>query len=202
LSLFCQKKNACRTRADALQQRSCGIARNLAHQRSSESAGLVVGQEWPCIWMDRGRPGRVRSGRSCTRRAAAGFPLGVIRDRSRRSCLPIHVLFELKASVVLGSVSSGSGRRCRSRELECGRYASRYAKPLAIGALSGRPPFAASGTLAPPRRWRCVEGELAAPAGERKNLVLHAWRKKPKHWRAITRPAIRFFSKGKLTILG
>ena len=42
---------------------------------------------------------------------------------------------------------------------------------------------------------RCAACGLAAPAGERRNLVLQAWRKKPKHWRTITSPAIRFFSK-------
>ena len=36
------------------------------------------------------------------------------------------------------------------------RYASRYAKPLAMGALSERPPFAASGTA-------CPRGSLAMP---------------------------------------
>ena len=73
------------------------------------------------------------------------------------------------------------------------RYASRYAKPLAMGALSERPPFAASGTACTRRvAGDAVEGDWPPRRGEN-NLVPHAWRKKPKHWRAITRTPVDFF---------
>jgi hypothetical protein len=78
----------------------------------------------------------------------------------------------------------------RRRVKGASRYVGRYATPLAIGALSGRPPFAASGTACTRR----VAGDAKAtgcPAGQ-KNLVRHAWRKKPKCWRAITRTPFDF----------